>query len=103
MNLPSEPAGALFKGRHFDHEVITLCVRWYVTYKLSYRDLAEMMAERHLDVAHTTIMRSVQRYMPEFRKRWRCYARSVGTSWRVDESAPRTHLPVFGSAVLYWR
>jgi transposase-like protein len=47
----------LFKGRHFDREIIILCVRWYLRYKLSYRDLVEMMAERGLEVAHTTIMR----------------------------------------------
>src|SRR5262249_58142525 len=76
----------LFTGRHFNYEIIILCVRWYVTYKLSYRDLTEMMAERQLDVAHTTIMRWVYRYMPEFEKRWRRYARPVGTSWRVDET-----------------
>jgi transposase-like protein len=35
----------LFEGRHFDREVIVLCVRWYLRFKLSYRDLAEMMAE----------------------------------------------------------
>jgi transposase-like protein len=58
----------LFKGRHFNHEIITLCVRWYVTYKRSYRDLVEMMAERNVDVVHTTIMRWVQRYVPEFEK-----------------------------------
>ena len=57
MNLLLEPLAALFKGRHFDQEIITLCVRWYVTYKLSYRGLANMMAERGITVAHTTIMR----------------------------------------------
>jgi transposase-like protein len=86
MDLPRPDAPELFRGRHFDYEIIILCVRWYVTYKLSYRDLTEMMAERHLDVAHTTIMRWVQRYMPEFVKRWQRYARSVGSSWRVDET-----------------
>ena len=35
-----------FNGRHFDREIIILCVRWYLRYKLSFRDLAEMMAER---------------------------------------------------------
>ena len=35
---------ALFCGRHFDREIIILCVRWYLRYKLSSRDLAEMMA-----------------------------------------------------------
>jgi len=80
---------SLFRGRHFDHTVIILCVRWYITYKLSYRDLVEMMAERGIALAHTTILRWVQRYVPEFEKRWSCYARPVGTSWRVDETYVR--------------
>ena len=42
----------LFAGRHFDREVIILCVRWYLRYKLSFRDLVEMMAERGLSLAH---------------------------------------------------
>jgi transposase-like protein len=45
----------MFAGRHFDREVILLCVRWYLRYKLSLRDLVEMMAERGLELAHTTI------------------------------------------------
>jgi transposase-like protein len=28
----------------------------------------------------------VQRYVPEFEKRWNRYARPVGSSWRVDET-----------------
>ena len=43
MSLLHEESAELFKGRHFNHEIITLCVRWYVTYKLSYRDLVEMI------------------------------------------------------------
>ena len=77
---------ALFHGRHFDRSIIILCVRWYVTYKLSYRHLVEIMAERGVDISHTTILRWVQCYVPEFEKRWRHYARPVGTSWRVDET-----------------
>jgi putative transposase len=50
----------LFVGRHFDREVIILCVRWYLRFKLSLRDLVEMMAERGLAMAHTTIMPSRQ-------------------------------------------
>jgi transposase-like protein len=73
----------LFERRHFDREVIILCVRWYLRFKLSLRDLVEMMAERGLSMAHTTIMRWVQRYAPEFEKRWRRFARAVGRSWRV--------------------
>ena len=80
----------MFAGRHFDREV--LCVRWYLRYKLSLRDLVEMMAERGLELAHTTIMRWVQRYGPEFERSWTRYARKVGGSWRIDE----TYLKVRG-------
>jgi transposase-like protein len=76
----------LFKGRHFEREIIVLCVRWYLRYKLSLRDLVEMMAERGLELAHTTILRWVQRFVPEFEKRWNRFARKAGRSWRVDET-----------------
>ena len=45
-----------------------------------------MMADRGISVTHTTILRWVQRYLPEFEKRWRRYARPVGGSWRTDET-----------------
>jgi transposase-like protein len=45
--------------------LIILCVRWYVRYKLSLRDLVEMIAERVLSLAHTTIMRWVMHFTPE--------------------------------------
>ncbi|MCA9466413.1 MAG: IS6 family transposase [Nitrospira sp.] len=46
--------------------MILLCIRWYVTYKLSYHDLVEMMDERGISLAHTTILRWVQQYIPKF-------------------------------------
>jgi transposase-like protein len=76
----------LFKGRHFDQEIVILCVRWYLSYKLSFRDLVAMMGERGLGIAHTTILRWVQHYAPEFTKRWNRFARAVGGSWRMDET-----------------
>jgi transposase-like protein len=76
----------LFKGRHFDQEIILLCVRWYLSFKLSSRDLVQMMTERGIVLAHTTILRWVQRYVPEFEKRWNRYARPVNGSWRCDET-----------------
>jgi transposase-like protein len=88
----------LGKGRHFGQEIIVFCVRWYVTYKLSYRDLVEMMAERGVELAHAIILRGVQRYVPEFEKWWGRYARPVGGSSRMDE----THVRVSGKwAYLY--
>ncbi len=56
-----------------------LCVRWYLAFELSSRDLVQMMAERGITLTHTTILR-VQRYVPEFEKRWSRYARPVGDS-----------------------
>ena len=63
-----------------------LCVSWYLSFKLSYRDLVAMLAERGIALAHTTILRWVQHYAPEFEKRWNRFARGVGGSWRCDET-----------------
>jgi transposase-like protein len=68
----------LSAGRHFDREIFILCVRWYLRFKLSFRDLAEMMAERGLSMAHTTIARWVHHYAPEFERRLNRFARPVG-------------------------
>jgi len=75
-----------FKWRHFEAEIILLCVRWYLRYSLSYRDLEEMMLERGLQVDHTTIYRWVQRYAPELDKRCRPHLKATNDSWRVDET-----------------
>ena len=93
------PVEELFKGRHFDREIVVLCVRWYLSFKLSYRDLVTMMLERGIELAHTTILRWVQHYTPEFEKRWNRYARSVGGSWRCDE----TYVKVKGAWVYLYR
>jgi transposase-like protein len=45
-----------------------------------------MMAERGVSLAHTTIMRWITRYVPEFEKRWNRFACRAGVSWRVDET-----------------
>ncbi len=45
-----------------------------------------MMTERGIALAHTTILRWVQTYTPEFQKRWNRFARTVGGSWRCDET-----------------
>ena len=75
-----------FKWRHFEPELILLSVRWYLRYALSYRDLKEMMTERGLSLAHTTIFRWVQRYAPEIDRRSRPHLKPTNDSWRVDET-----------------
>jgi transposase-like protein len=77
----------IYRNRRFKSEIIELCVRWYLTYRLSYRDLVEMMAERGVTISHSTILRWVQRYVPEFERRWGRFARRVHSSWRMDETA----------------
>jgi hypothetical protein len=77
----------IYRRRRFQPEIIELCVRWYLTYRLSYRDLVEMMAERGIVISHSTILRWVQRYVPEFERRWSRCARGVNSSWRMDETA----------------
>jgi IS6 family transposase len=89
----------LFKWRHFEAEIILLCVRWYLRYPLSSRDLEELMLERGLRVDHTTIYRWVQRYAPELEKRCRPHLKMTTDSWRVDE----TYVKVKGVWVYLYR
>ena len=79
----------IYRGRRFSPESIELCVRWYITYRLSYRDLVLMMAERGIEISHTMIMRWVLNYVPEYERRWARFARPVHSSWRMDETAVR--------------
>ncbi len=75
-----------FKWRHYEAEIILRCVRWYLSYPLSYRQVAEMVNERGLEVHHTTVFRWVQEYSPEIDKRCRPHLRPTNDSWRVDET-----------------
>jgi IS6 family transposase len=100
-----EPKGILmteqhpFTWRHFEAEIILLCVRWYVRYPLSYRDLEEMMDERGLRIDHTTIYRWVQHFAPELERRCRPHLKTTTDSWRVDE----TYVKVKGTWMYLYR
>ena len=61
----------LFKGRHSQSEIVILCVRRYLRYALSLRNIEEIMAERNVYVDHVTIWRWIQRYAPELSRRCR--------------------------------
>ena len=75
-----------FKWKHFQGEIILLCVRWYIRYALSYRNLEEIMMERGLSVDHTTIYRWVMIYALEIEKRSRKHLKPTNNSMRVDET-----------------
>ncbi|MCM3654133.1 IS6 family transposase [Metabacillus litoralis] len=89
----------LFKWKHYQPDLILLTVRWYLRYNLSFRDLVEMMEERGLSIAHTTIMRWVHQYGPELDKRVRRYLKTTNDSWRVDE----TYVKVKGQWMYLYR
>jgi len=78
-----------FKGRQFTSEVILWAVRWYLMFPISYRDLELMLADRGVDVAHTTLFRWIQAYAPELERRIRPHLRPSNGSWRVDETYVR--------------
>jgi transposase-like protein len=84
-----------FAGYRFPPEVITLAVRWYLRFGLSYRDVEELLAEPGIDVDHVTLYRWVQRFAPRFAQAARARRHVVGDRWHVDE----TYLKIGGT----WR
>jgi len=89
----------MFKGRQFDRSAILLCVRWYLAYSLSLRDLEEMMAERGIAVDHTTIHRWTVRFSPLLLERFNRRKRTVTDKWHVDE----TYIKVRGRWMYLYR
>ena len=76
----------VLKRLHYPLEVILVCVRWYVAYPLSLRNLEEMMAERAIAVDHSTVHRWAVKLLPVLEKALRRCKRAVGNSWRMDET-----------------
>ena|SRR5574344_1967276 len=76
----------LFKWKHYQSDIIIQCVRWYLKYALSYRDLSEIMQERGLSVDHSTIFRWVKQYAPILNNNLRKHLRPTNDSWRMDET-----------------
>ncbi|WP_027161682.1 IS6 family transposase [Mesorhizobium sp. WSM1293] len=89
----------MFKGRQFDESVILVCVRWYLAYNLSLRDLEEMMAERGITVDHTTIHRWAVRFSPLLLEGFNRRKRAVTGKWHVDE----TYIKVRGQWTYLYR
>ena len=76
----------LFKWKHFQKDIILLCIRWYLKYPLSYRMLQEMMMERGISVDPSTIMRWVHQFAPIIDVKIRKYLKKTNDSWRMDET-----------------
>ena len=88
-----------FSGYRFPPEIIALAVRWYLRYRLSYADVAELLAERGVRVDASTIFAWVQEFAPLYEDTARSCRREVGERWSVDE----TYVKVAGEWAYVYR
>ena len=79
----------LFHKRWFEPTVIVTCVRWYLRFSLSLRDVKELMAERGLSVDHTSVWRWTQAYGPEIYGRLQGEVKRKSSTWHMDETFVR--------------
>ena len=77
----SARTGSAFSGYRFPDDVIALAVRWYLRYRLSYVEVAELLAERGVAVDHVTVFRWVQRFTPLLAEAARPAQRPIGDRW----------------------
>ena len=75
-----------FSGRHFPSAIIMQALRYYLAYKLSYREIEEIFAERNIYFDHSTLNRWVIKYNPQLEANFRTRKRKVADSWRMDET-----------------
>ena len=87
------------QGAHFEKDISLTCIRWYLAYPLSYRQVEELMQERRVPVDHATIHRWVLKYAPQLATTVHRRKRPVWISWRMDE----TYLKVTGQGRYLYR
>lgn len=75
-----------FTWRHFQAEILLLCVRWDLRSALSSRDREERMLERGLRIDHTTMFRWVQKDAPALETRCRSHLKAWTDSWKGEET-----------------
>jgi len=88
-----------FAGYRFPPDVIALAVRWYLRFRLSYADVAELLAERGAQVDPSTVYDWVREFAPLYEDAARPFRRGVGSTWSVDE----TYATVAGKPVYVYR
>jgi transposase-like protein len=98
-SVPARRTASVFAGFRFPPEVISVAVRWYLRYGLSYRDAGELLAERGVTVDHVSVYRWVQRFTPEFIEAARPCRHAPGDRWFVGE----TYLKVAGRWTCLYR
>jgi transposase-like protein len=86
MKALNPAVAKVLKRLHYPLDVMLVCVRWYVAYPLSLRNLEEMMAERGVAVDHSTVHRWAIKLLPVLEKAFRRCKRAVGKRWRMEET-----------------
>jgi transposase-like protein len=99
MMTMTEALRKVLKRLHYPLDVMLTCVRWYVAYPLSLRHVEQMMAERGVEVDHSTVHRWAIKIVPILTAALRRHKRPVGSSWRMDE----TYIKVHGKWVYLYR
>lgn len=89
----------MFKGYHFSSEVILETIRYYLAYKLSYREIEDIQCERGVAVDYATINRCVIKFSPILEHNLRCIKKVVSYSWFMD----KTYIKVNGEWLYYYR
>lgn len=75
-----------FSGRHFPSDIIPQVVRYYVSYKLTYREIEEILAEQGIHTDHSTINRRIIKYALLLKHQAHRRKKPVASSWRMDET-----------------
>jgi transposase, IS6 family len=78
--------GTPFSGYRFPPDILALAVRWYLRFRRSYADVAELLAERGVRVDPSTIFAWVREFAPLYQDAARSFRRAVGSCWSVDET-----------------
>ncbi|UTZ36645.1 IS6 family transposase [Vibrio campbellii] len=87
------------KGYQFPQDVILETIRYYLAYKLSYREIEEIQAERGIKVDHATIHRWVVTFTPSLEGWARRKKKPASGAWRMDE----TYIKIKGMYWYYYR
>src|SRR4051794_38234270 len=78
--------GTPFSGHSFPPAIIGLAVRCYLRFRLSYADVVEWLAERHITVDPSTVFDWVQKFALLYQDAAKAYRHRVGPRWSVDET-----------------
>lgn len=89
-----------YKGYRIPKSLIGFAVRYYYRYKLSLRDVRDIMLDRGLEISHQTISDWIRDFGPLYAQAIRkTRGSSFQDKWHIDE----VHVEINGEAFWLWR